>query len=41
LAERVKSLQVHQCLYKSFDVPGEVVRGLPFFELVARMEFES
>lgn len=36
LAERVKSLQVHQCLYKSFDVPGEVVRGLPFFELVAR-----
>lgn len=35
LAERVKSLQVHQCLYKSFDVPGEVVRGLPFFELVA------
>lgn len=36
LAERVKSLQVHQCLYKSFDVPGEVVRGLPFFELLAR-----
>ena len=38
LAERVKSLQVHQCLYKSFDVPGEIVRGLPFFELVARRE---
>ncbi|ODT20973.1 MAG: hypothetical protein ABS35_18600 [Kaistia sp. SCN 65-12] len=36
LAERVKSLQVHQCLYKSFDVPGEVVRGVPFFELAAR-----
>ena len=36
MAERVKSLQVHQCLYKSFDVPGEVVRGLPFFELDAR-----
>lgn len=36
LAERVKSLHVHQCLYKSFDVPGEVVRGLPFFELMAR-----
>jgi DNA phosphorothioation-dependent restriction protein DptH len=33
MAERIKSLQVHQCLYKSFDVPGEVVRGLPFFEL--------
>jgi hypothetical protein len=38
MAERVKSLQVHQCLYKSFDVPGEVVRGLPFFELEARRE---
>lgn len=34
LAERVKSLQNHQCLYKSFDSPGEVVRGLPFFELM-------
>ncbi len=33
LAERVKSLKVHQCLYKSFDVAGEIVRGLPFFEL--------
>ncbi|MBY5460765.1 ATP-binding protein [Rhizobium leguminosarum] len=38
LAERVKSLKVHQCLYKSFDVPGEIVRGLPFFELQARAE---
>lgn len=36
LAERVKSLQNHQCLYKSFDVPGEIIRGLPFFELVQR-----
>ncbi len=35
LAERVKSLKNHQCLYKSFDVPGEIIRGLPFFELVA------
>lgn len=34
LAERVKSLQNHQCLYKSFDSPGEVIRGLPFFELM-------
>ena len=38
LAERVKSLQVHQCLYKSYDVPGEVIRGLAFFELAARRE---
>jgi hypothetical protein len=34
LAERVKSLQNHQCLYKSFDVSGEVIRGLPFFEIM-------
>ena len=33
LSERVKTLQNHHCLYKSFDVPGEVIRGLPFYEL--------
>lgn len=33
LAERVKTLPNHNCLYKSFDVTGEVIRGLPFFEL--------
>lgn len=35
LSERVKTLANHQCLYKSFDVAGEVIRGKPFFELVA------
>ncbi|MGO4624955.1 ATP-binding protein [Ensifer sp. 2TAB8] len=35
-AERIKSLKVHECLYKSFDAAGEIVRGLPFFELVAQ-----
>lgn len=34
MAERVKSLGNHQCLYKSFDSPGDFVRGYPFFELV-------
>jgi DNA phosphorothioation-dependent restriction protein DptH len=34
-AERVKSLGNHQCLYKSFDCPGLIVRGIPFYELVA------
>ena len=33
LSERVKTLLNHQCLFKSFDVAGEVIRGLPFFEL--------
>jgi DNA phosphorothioation-dependent restriction protein DptH len=36
LAERIKTLKNHQCLYKSFDVQGEIVRGLPFFELMSR-----
>jgi DNA phosphorothioation-dependent restriction protein DptH len=35
MAERVKSLGNHQCLYKSFDSPGEFIRGYPFYELVA------
>lgn len=34
MAERVKSLGNHQCLYKSFDSPGEFIRGYPFYELV-------
>lgn len=33
LSERVKTLQNHHCLYKSFDVAGEVIRGLPFYQL--------
>lgn len=33
LSERVKTLLNHQCLFKSFDIAGEVIRGLPFFEL--------
>lgn len=36
MAERVKTLGNHQCLYKSFDVQGEIVRGLPFYELRGR-----
>ena len=34
MSERVKSLPNHHCLYKSFDTPGEVIRGLPFYELM-------
>lgn len=36
LSERVKTLPNHHCLYKSFDSTGEVIRGLPFYELVQR-----
>lgn len=34
VVERVKTQDVHQCLYKTFDVPGRFMRGLPFYELV-------
>lgn len=34
LSERVKSLPNHRCLYKSYGIAGEVVRGLPFYELI-------
>lgn len=34
LAERVKSLAVHECLFKTFDVSGEVVKGTPFYRLL-------
>jgi DNA phosphorothioation-dependent restriction protein DptH len=36
LSERVKSLPNHHCLYKSFDAPGEVIRGQPFYELMRK-----
>lgn len=35
LAERIKTLEKHQCLFKSQGVPGDVVKAVPFFELVA------
>lgn len=38
VAERVKTLGNHQCLYKSFGVAGEVIRGYPFFELMRARE---
>ena len=34
IVERVKSLDVHQCLYKSLDVPGRFMRATPFYEIV-------
>ena len=34
LVERVKHLPKHHCLYKTFDVSGEVLTGLPFYKLL-------
>lgn len=33
LCDRVKKLPNHHCLYKTFDVSGEIIRGHPFFEI--------
>jgi hypothetical protein len=33
LAERVKTLPNHHCLYKSVGIDGQIIRGKPFFEL--------
>lgn len=38
LAERIKTLQKHECLYKSFGTSGEIIRGFPFYELRSRDE---
>lgn len=35
LAERVKGLPNHHCLFKSFGGQSQIMRGLPFYELVA------
>ena len=34
VVERVKAQDVHQCLFKTLDVPGRFMRGLPFYEIV-------
>lgn len=33
LSDRVKTLDNHNCLFKTYNNSGEVIRGLPFFEL--------
>ena len=34
LAERIKTLPKHCCLYKTLGVPGDVIQGIPFYKLV-------
>jgi hypothetical protein len=34
LAERVKTLPNHNCVFKTVGVEGDVIRGIPFFDLV-------
>lgn len=35
VVEEVKSLDVHQFLYKTLDVPGRFVRAVPFYRIIA------
>ena len=32
--ERVKSLEVHQCLYKTLEAPGRFMKAFPFYEII-------
>jgi DNA phosphorothioation-dependent restriction protein DptH len=32
---RIKSLERHECLYKTFDVEGKFIRAIPFYELIS------
>lgn len=34
IAERVKSLALHECLYKSYDNSGEIIKGMPFYKYI-------
>ena len=38
MIDRVKTQDVHQCLFKTFDVSGTFMRGLPFHEIVNHSE---
>jgi hypothetical protein len=37
IAERVKSMGLHECLYKSFDNSGEIIKGLPFYKYLENL----
>ncbi|MFC0593745.1 ATP-binding protein [Ottowia pentelensis] len=37
-AERIKSLPNHHCMFKSHGPGAEIIRGLPFFEIVTRTD---
>ena len=35
--DRVKSLGVHECLYKTLDVSGKFMRAVPFYEITGKI----
>jgi hypothetical protein len=36
MADRIRQLGNHECLYKTFDNGGEIVKGTPFFKIASR-----
>ena len=36
MADRIRQLPNHQCLFKTLDVPGEIVQGEPFYKLISK-----
>jgi hypothetical protein len=34
VAERIKALALHECMFKTFDVPGEFEMGVPFYRMI-------
>jgi len=36
IADRIKVLANHQCLFKTFNVDGDIVKGTPFFEILSK-----
>lgn len=38
VVDRIRGLICHECLYKTSGVPGKLIRGTPFFEIVRRLQ---
>ena len=38
MADRIRELKMHECVYKTHDGKGTVVRGKPFYEVVPESE---
>jgi DNA phosphorothioation-dependent restriction protein DptH len=38
LVEKIKTLSCHECLYKTYDVGGEFIQGLPFYEILKNLK---
>ena len=35
-AERIKSLALHECLFKTHNVSGDIVKGIPFYQMAPK-----